>query len=218
MRMVKWFLLLAVVVSSTGWAEVALNKAVLEEYFALAPKLEALSEKYPELEELEEQVFIFEDHGRTFTRHLAESDAYDELNAKAKMHGFESVDDFVNVSVRLFAALYAVQMAGLPEEDIPSVKEQRKQLREQAEQLKSFGMTDEMVAQTLGSVSRMIDQQEQIALAATKVSAADKKVVQEHSDWIMEQLDVMEETLDPVPEYEVEPELEHEHESDLSQE
>lgn len=191
MRMVKWFLILVVMVSPLAWAETALDKSKMEKYFALAPKLEALSQKYPDLAALEDEVFIFEDQGRTFTQRLAKSDAYGELNSLAKTHGFESVDEFVDVSVRLFAALYAVQIQELSEEDMPSIDEQRRQLREQADQLKSFGMTDEMIEQTLGSFYAMIEQQEQIARAAAKVSEQDKKAVQEHSEWIMDQLEVL---------------------------
>lgn len=208
MRMVKWFLILVFMVSPLAWAETALNKATMEKYFALAPKLEALSQKYPDLAALEEDVFIFEDQGRTFTQRLAKSEAYGELNTLAKAQGFESVDDFVDVSVRLFAALYAVQIEELPEDDMPSIEEQRQQLREQADQLKSFGMTDEMVEQTLGSFYAMIEQQEQIARAADKVSEQDKKAVQEHSEWIMDQLEVL---------AELEEQLEREQELQLEQ-
>lgn len=210
MRMVKWFLMLTLMVSPLAWAETALNKSMMENYFALAPKLEALSQKYPDLAALEDEVFIFEDQGRSFSKHLAKSEAYDELNTLAKTHGFKSVDDFVDVSVRLFAALYAVQIEQLSEEDVPDIEEQRRQLSAQADQLRSFGMTDEMIEQTLGSFYAMIEQQEQIALAASKVSEQDKKAVQEHSEWIMDQLEVlaeMEEQLEREQELQMEPQI-----------
>lgn len=188
MRLSKWLVIGLLFLSPLALAkEPILSKEILSRYFAVAPAFEQVAQKHPSLSHDRTEGMMFKDDGQALADYLEKTPAYAELNEVANDNGFSAIGDVVNVASRLVAALYAVQVEVIP--DMPTVEEQKAELEMQKEQLRAFGMTEEMVDQTLGEVEHAIAQQEQMAIEARTVPAEDKLVVKENLDWIVGNLE-----------------------------
>lgn len=168
------------------WAGGVLDRATLERYFDVSPKLEAKIEALPDLSEEYIQTLPLEDGGKQLIKYLSSSKGSKELNKIARDGGFKSLHGYVTVAYTLIPSLYLVQKELYP--GTPSVTEQRQALEEQKVQLMKQGASRELVDKAMETFEAELDRQEEIERAATRIDKEDVKVVKDNLDWVIRKM------------------------------
>lgn len=169
-----------------AWAGGVLDRATLERYFDVSPKLEAEINRLPDLSEAHIQTLSLEDGGKQLIKYLSASKGYNGLDKIAKEGGFKSLQGYVTVTYTLIPSLYLVQKELYP--DSPSVMEQRQTLERQKQELMKQGASRELVDRAMETFEAEIARQEEIERAAIGIDKADVKVVKENLDWVIDKM------------------------------
>lgn len=168
------------------WAGGILDRATLERYFDVSPKLEAEISRLPDLSEEHIQTLPLEDGGKQLIKYLSASKGYRDLDRIAREGGFKSLQSYVAVAYTLIPSLYLVQKELYP--DSPSVTEQRQTLEAQKQELMKQGASRELVDRAMETFEAEIARQEEIERAAESIDNADVKVVKENLDWVIDKM------------------------------
>lgn len=186
MRSIHWYLSACLVLSPIAWAETELNADELKKFFSTGERLEDTSEKFPALNE-ESDEFLLQGDNQALIDRLKKAGALEAVSAEVKKNGYESMDEYINMTKRIMAAYFAVQLEQTPE--YSSAEDMRKMIDSQKQQLKDNGVAPEMIEQMMASVNEQLEQLVTLFDFAETARAEDVAAVKKNLAYVNSQME-----------------------------
>lgn len=180
MRFIQWFLFSLVLASPLSRAESALDLAALQQFFKTGEQLEQASSKYPALSE-ESEEFLLTGDNQALIKRLKSAGALDEVNAIVRKSGYESMDQYVDITKRVMAAFFAVQLQQSP---YSSAEDMRKMVDAQKQALVENGVSPEMIEQMMAGVREQLNQLDELFVFAQSARPEDVAAVSKNLDYV----------------------------------
>lgn len=178
----QWLAVSFILVSPLSWAEPKLDLVALQQFFETGERLEATAEKYPALNETDDDFLLNGDNQALIDR-LKSVGALEEVSAVVKQSGYESMEQYLNVTKRIMAALFAVQLEQTPE--YSSAEAMEKMVEAQRKELVANGVSPEMVEQMMAGVNEQLEELAQLFEFAKKAQPDDIAVVRKNLDYVI---------------------------------
>ncbi len=160
-----------------------LTKELVEKVVTLSPKLDELNKKYPELEKATKDIRLTH-QGKEIIAQLKKYKAYDDVEAIVTANGFSSVEESVGLMSRIISAMFAVQLAKIPQGfDLASVK---KQQQEQLAALKNSGLPPEAMAEMEKNLKNASKSLELMHESAQEAKPLDVEFAQANFEWLVQ--------------------------------
>lgn len=186
MRSIHWYLSACIVLSPLAWAETKLDAAELQKFFNTGEKLEKTSENYPALNE-ENDEFLLQGDNQALIDRLKKAGALEAVRAEVKKSGYQSMDEYIDITKRVMAAYFAVQLQQNPE--YSSAEDMRKMVESQKQQLKANGVAPEMIEQMMAAVNEQLEQLDTLFQFAETARAEDVAAVKENITYVNSQME-----------------------------
>ena len=176
----KKILIILAMMSQSIWAyaDQPLNKVIVEAFIQASANLDTLESKYPDIFQRADQFSNLEDE--QFIQYMESSAAYPDIKRALFSSGFQSLEDFVSISKRLMASMYAVQI-----EQMPAGLNINAMMESGILAMKQTGASAEMIAEMQIDLDRQKAEMEEMNQAAKNVSAQDKKFARDNMAWLM---------------------------------
>lgn len=184
MRFISFFVLGLLFASPSSWAQSELDLAALQQFFATGERLEQTSSKYPELEE-DDQEFLLDGDNQVLIDRLKKAGAFDEFSAIVKKSGYDSMNEYINITKRIMAAFFAVQLQQSP---YSSEKEMHALVDSQKKALADNGIEPAVIEQMMVSVNAQLEQVKQLYAFSKGAQPADIEVVNKHLEYVSQEL------------------------------
>lgn len=185
MDLKQWFLFTLMLLSPLTWAQSQLDLAALQQFFETGERLEKTAEKYPELSETEDEFLLDGDH-KALIKRLESAGALEEVSGVVKKSGYASMEQYLDVTKRIMAALFAVQLEQTPE--YSSTADMQKMVDAQRKELVANGVSPEMIDQMMAGVNEQLKQLETLFNFAKKAHPEDVAVVRKNLDYVTKML------------------------------
>lgn len=174
------FLLMSLIAN----AEQALTKELIQNYFSVTEKLEAIDIGNSALfDELDDVMLI--DKKETL-RIVESSGVYPQVESVVDSAGFSNFREFLNVGYRLIGSMYAVQLEKHPE--LMQMQNMTSQVEAQIKSMKERGMPVEIIEKMEKEAISQRKYIEVMNKAAQEAKSADKSFVDSNFGWLMEVL------------------------------
>lgn len=186
MGLKRWWVVGLMIVSPLTWAEPQLDLSTLQQFFETGERLETIAEKYPALNETEDD-FLLDGDSQALIDRLKSVGALQEVRSVVEKSGYESMEQYLGLTKRIMAALFAVQLEQSPEYSSAAAMEEMVEAQRKA--LVANGVSPEMVEQMMAGVHEQLDQLSQLFEFAKKAEPADVAVVRKNLDYVMKMVD-----------------------------
>lgn len=181
MRFIQWSLISLIFFGPLGWAQSKLDLAALQQFFNAGEQLEQTSAKYPELSESGNEFMLDGDNDALIDR-LKKAGALQEVDAVVKKSGYASMDEYIDMTKRIMAAYFAVQLEQSP--DYASAEQMQAMVEGQRKELVANGVSPEMVAQMMAGVNEQLQQLNTLFEFAQKAKPEDTAAVRKNIDYV----------------------------------
>lgn len=185
MRYIQWLILSCLILTPMAWGETKLDSEALQKFFQTGEQLEQVSGKYPQLNEQSDE-FLLNGDNEALLERLQKAGALQEVNAVVKENGYESMDEYIDVTKRIMAAYFAVQLEQTPE--YSSAEEMRQMVAAQKKELEANGVAPEMVEQMMESVQQQLEQLDTLFAFAETAKPEDVAAVKRDLEYVNKQM------------------------------
>lgn len=168
-----------------SYAEQALTKELITSFQQVSQQWQRLESKYPELTSSLDDIDLSKPE-KMITR-LKTSKAYPKIKSLLSNSGFDSIEDFYNVAVRVMGGMMTQQMQNLPQG--MTVDSMSQMLKNSLQQMKANNVSGAMVVEMEKQLAEMEKNMKMMKAAMANTSAADKQFFKENAQWIMSTLD-----------------------------
>lgn len=180
MRFIQWLVFGLILMSPLSWAQSNLDLAALQQFFKTGEQLEQASSKYPELGEESEELLLTGDN-KALIQRLKSAGALEEVNAIVRKSGYESMDQYIDITKRVMAAFFAVQLQQSP---YSSAEDMRKMVDAQKQALIDNGVSPEMIEQMMVGVREQLSQLDELFVFAQSARPEDIAAVSKNLDYV----------------------------------
>jgi hypothetical protein len=173
------------VFSAFSHAEQALSKDLITSFQKMSSHWDKLEQSYPGLSTSLDDMDLSEPD--KIISQIKNSKAYPQIKSVLASYGFDNVEEYYNVAVRIMGGMMGYQLQNMPQGmDVDSTT---KMLKQSIQQMKArnapSAMVDEMEKQLVDMEKNMKNMKE----AMKNTSEADKKFISDNVQWIMSVLD-----------------------------
>lgn len=185
MRIITVLLTLVILSSSFATkAEPALSKELVTSFQQVSQQWEALEKKFPELSSALDSFDLSQLDQITET--IKNSAAYPKVKAVLANSSFKSVEEYMNVAMRLMGGMVSHQMEKMPE--MMDAEKMSSMLKGSIDKMKANNVPKEMVVEMEKQLADIEKNMQIMQSAITNTSAADKKFFKENAQWVMSTL------------------------------
>ena len=168
-------------VSHLSIASDSLSKELIEKFSQSVEQISALTKGKPELEaQLDDTMMLDRAESMKALKSLS---IYPQIQDVVEANGFDSVDDFVDISYRIMGGLYAYQSTQVL--NGMSMKDYMAQMQGQLEQMKKRGMPEQMLSEMKANLAEQVKISSFMEKMVANTSEQDKKFIQENITWVM---------------------------------
>ena len=190
MKFTLVILVLGVLLAPLSFAEVALNRANMENYFSVMEALKPLETRYADdFARMDEQTehMTLSDGGKQLAEVILAQPFAGEVKTILRQHGFPSVEDFSNFSVRLLSGVMMQSLAGSQGEMAQAMA----QFDAQMAQMKQSGQNPEMIKQMEASMAEGKRMLKEMQAAEKNLTSAEKQAIAQNFDWLQVEFEKM---------------------------
>jgi hypothetical protein len=185
MRIITVLLTLVILSSSFATkAEPALSKELVTSFQQVSQQWEALEKNFPELSSALDSFDLSQLDQITET--IKNSAAYPKVKAVLANSSFKSVEEYMNVAMRLMGGMVSHQMEKMPE--MMDAEKMSSMLKGSIDKMKANNVPKEMVVEMEKQLADIEKNMQIMQSAITNTSAADKKFFKENAQWVMSTL------------------------------
>ncbi len=183
--MKKVIVLFFLILSFSVMAAEPLSKPLLQRFGDAVQQINIQVEGKPELEaQLDNTMMLDKAESMKTLKSLS---IYPQIQDVVEANGFDSVDDFVDVSYRIMGGLYAYQSTQVF--NGMSMKDYMAQMQGQLEQMQNSGMPEQMMSEMKAKLAEQVKMSSFMEKLVANTSEQDKKFIQENITWVMTLMD-----------------------------
>lgn len=174
-------LILTLLLISTSWcvyAEEALTKPLIENYFNVTNKLTSLD--LGEAEDISDVMMLEREE---VIRTITSLEVYPQVETIVEAAGFDDFSEFLDVGYRVIGSMYAVQLEKHPE--LMQMQNFTTQVEAQIASMKAQGMPASVIEEMEAEIEMQKKSIKVMAKAAEEASSADKAFVNTNFAWLM---------------------------------
>lgn len=175
----------SILFATNAVAEQALSKKLIQQHANAIKQIEPLLDQHPKIEQQLSDAML---QGKPQMKLLlSQLPDYPKIKTMVTSSGFDSVDQFLDVGLRVMAAMFNQQMKNLP--NGMTLDNYMTQLNAQVKAMEQQGLPAEMLTKMKTSLAEQMTNFQMMQKMSEHASAADTKFVGDNLQWVSKVMD-----------------------------
>jgi len=186
MKIPLYLLIFIALLSQSQWAYSSqpLNRTLVDSFFTVSEKLDFIEKKYPAIAQKADK--FLESEEAQLINYLKSSKAYPDIKRILSSSGFNNLTEYFDISARIMGGILYAQMQKMPTDmDLNSIDKMYKQ---KIQQMKKNGAPADVIKSMEADRKNQQSSIQKMQLTMKRLSATDKKFLNENIEWLMKRL------------------------------